>query len=62
MLLREFKSFSDAGLLLRQPVGNLVRYKANKSYLSYLELASDFEATVKSEFDKMINHVVEEKD
>jgi len=61
-LLRELKSFSGAGLLLRQPVANVVRYKANKSYLSDLKLAADFEATVKNEFDKIINHFVEEKD
>lgn len=45
-LHRELKALSEAGLLLRQPAGNQVRYHANKSNLIYPELAEIFRKTV----------------
>ncbi len=50
--LRELKSFSDAGLSLRQPIGNLVRYHGNRSYLSDPELAADYEDWEATEKDR----------
>lgn len=45
-LHRELKALSEAGLLVRQPAGNQVRYHANKSNLIYPELAEIFRKTV----------------
>lgn len=45
-LHRELKALSEAGLLLRQPAGNQVRYHANKTNLIYPELAEIFRKTV----------------
>lgn len=45
-LHRELKTLSDAGVLLRQPAGNQVRYRANRHNLIYPELAGIFRKTV----------------
>jgi len=45
-LHRELKTLSEAGLLVRERAGNLVRYHANKSNLIYPELAEIFRKTV----------------
>jgi len=45
-LHRELKTLSEAGLLVREPVGNQVRYCANKSNLIYPELAEIFRKSV----------------
>jgi len=44
-LHRELKSLSDAGLLAREPVGNQVRYRANRDHQIYTELAEIFAKT-----------------
>src|SRR5258708_37678592 len=44
-LHRELKLLSDAGLLVREPVGNQVRYRANRDHLIYPELAEIFRKT-----------------
>jgi predicted nucleotidyltransferase len=45
-LHRELRALSEAGLLVRQPAGNQVRYHANKSSVIYPELAEIFRKTV----------------
>ncbi len=45
-LHRELKALSEAGLLVREPAGNQVRYHANKGNLIYPELAAIFRKTV----------------
>ncbi len=45
-LHRELKVLSDAGLLLREPAGNQVRYQANRSNLIYPELTEIFRKTI----------------
>lgn len=45
-LHRELKILSDAGLLLREPAGNQVRYQANKGNLIYPELTEIFRKTI----------------
>jgi len=42
---RELKLLSDAGLLVREPVGNQVRYRANRDHPIYPELAEIFRKT-----------------
>jgi predicted nucleotidyltransferase len=44
-LHRELKLLSDAGLLVREPVGNQVRYRADRDHLIYPELAEIFRKT-----------------
>jgi predicted nucleotidyltransferase len=44
-LHRELKLLSDAGLLVREPVGNQVRYRADRGHLIYPELAEIFRKT-----------------
>lgn len=44
-LHRELKSLADAGLLVREPVGNQVRYRANRLHQVYAELAEIFAKT-----------------
>ncbi len=44
-LHRELKLLSEAGLLLRRPVGNQVRYQANRDCTIYPELAGIFRKT-----------------
>jgi len=44
-LHRELKSLSDAGLLAREPVGNQVRYRANRGHQVFAELAEIFAKT-----------------
>jgi predicted nucleotidyltransferase len=44
-LHRELKSLSDAGLLAREPVGNQVRYRANRGHQVYAQLAEIFAKT-----------------
>jgi len=44
-LHRELKSLADAGLLEREPVGNQVRYRANRLHQVYAELAEIFAKT-----------------
>jgi predicted nucleotidyltransferase/DNA-binding transcriptional ArsR family regulator len=41
-LHRELRILTDAGLLLREPAGNQVRYRANRAALFYPELAEIF--------------------
>ena len=45
-LHRELKLLSEAGLLLREPLGNQVRYRANRDNLIFPELAGIFRKTV----------------
>jgi predicted nucleotidyltransferase len=45
-LHRELKLIADAGLLLREPMGNQVRYKANRESPIHAELASMFRKTL----------------
>jgi predicted nucleotidyltransferase len=44
-LHRELKLLSDADLLVREPVGNQVRYRANRDHPIYPELAEIFRKT-----------------
>ena len=44
-LHRELKSLADVGLLAREPVGNQVRYRANRAHQIYAELAGIFAKT-----------------
>lgn len=44
-LHRELRSLAKAGLLLREPVGNQVRYRANQNCPIYPELAEIFRKT-----------------
>ena len=44
-LHRELRSLAEAGLLLRESVGNQVRYRANQNCPIYLELAEIFRKT-----------------
>jgi len=44
-LHRELRTLTDAGLLLREPVGNQVRYRANRACPIYPELAEIFRKT-----------------
>jgi predicted nucleotidyltransferase len=44
-LHRELRALSDAGLLLREPAGNQVRYRANRASPIYPELAGIFRKT-----------------
>lgn len=44
-LHRELKLLLEAGLLLREPLGNQVRYRANRSHPIYAELAEIFRKT-----------------
>lgn len=44
-LHRELRSLADAGLLAREPVGNQVRYRANRGHQIYAELAEIFAKT-----------------
>ena len=45
-LHRELKSLADAGVLLREHVGNQVRYQANQACPIYKELAAIFRKTI----------------
>ena len=45
-LLRELKALADAGVLLRQPVGNQVRFQANPACPIYEELRGIVKKTV----------------
>jgi predicted nucleotidyltransferase len=45
-LHRELKLLADAGLLLREPMGNQVRYRANRASPIHAELAAIFRKTV----------------
>lgn len=45
-LHRELKALSEAGLLVRQPAGNQVRYHADKSNLIFPELVEIFRKTM----------------
>lgn len=45
-LHRELRALSEAGLLIREPVGNQVRYRANRGHLIYVELAEIFRKTL----------------
>jgi predicted nucleotidyltransferase len=45
-LHRELKTLSEAGLLLREPLGNQVRYQADRSSGIYQELSEIFRKTV----------------
>lgn len=44
-LHRELRTLTEAGLLLREPVGNQVRYRANRAAPLYPELAEIFRKT-----------------
>ena len=44
-LHRELRALTDAGLLLREPAGNQVRYRANRASPIYPELAELFRKT-----------------
>lgn len=44
-LHRELRALTEAGLLLREPMGNQVRYRANRACLIYPELAEIFRKT-----------------
>lgn len=44
-LHRELRTLTDAGLLMREPVGNQVRYQANRACPIYSELAEIFRKT-----------------
>ena len=44
-LHRELRTLADTGLLVRRPVGNQVRYQANRDYLAFEELAGFFRKT-----------------
>lgn len=44
-LHRELRALTDAGLLLRQPAGNQVRYRANRTNPIFPELAEIFRKT-----------------
>jgi predicted nucleotidyltransferase len=44
-LHRELRALADAGLLLREPAGNQVRYRANRACPIYPELAGIFRKT-----------------
>lgn len=44
-LHRELRALTEAGLLLREPMGNQVRYRANRGCLIYPELAEVFRKT-----------------
>ena len=44
-LHRELRSLTEVGLLLREPAGNLVRYRANRACPIYPELAEIFRKT-----------------
>ncbi len=44
-LHRELRALTDAGLLLREPVGNQVRYRANRTCPIYAELVEIFRKT-----------------
>ena len=44
-LHRELRLLQEAGLLLREPLGNQVRYRANREHLVYAELAEIFRKT-----------------
>lgn len=44
-LHRELRALTDAGLLLREPVGNQVRYRANRASPIFPELAGIFRKT-----------------
>jgi hypothetical protein len=43
---RELKAMSEAGLLLRTPVGNQVHYQANQASPIFNELAAIFRKTI----------------
>jgi predicted nucleotidyltransferase len=45
-LHRELRVLADADLLIREPVGNQVRYRANRGGLIYAELAEIFRKTL----------------
>ena len=45
-LHRELRTLTDAGMLLREPVGNQVRYRANRASPLFPELAEIFRKTV----------------
>jgi len=45
-LHRELRALSESGLLMRQPVGNQVRYQANRGHVIYPELSEMFRKTV----------------
>jgi predicted nucleotidyltransferase len=45
-LHRELRILADAGMLLREPAGNQVRYRANRANPLYPELAEIFRKTV----------------
>ena len=45
-LHRELKLLAESGLLLREPVGNQVRYRANRDCPVFLELAGFFRKTI----------------
>jgi hypothetical protein len=44
-LHRELRALTDAGLLLREPMGNQVRHRANRASPIYPELAAIFRKT-----------------
>jgi predicted nucleotidyltransferase len=44
-LHRELRALTEAGLLLREPAGNQVRYRANRACPIFLELAGIFRKT-----------------
>ena len=44
-LHRELRTLTEAGLLLREPAGNQVRYRANRAAPLYPELAEIFRKT-----------------
>jgi predicted nucleotidyltransferase len=44
-LHRELRALTEAGLLLREPAGNQVRYRANRAAPIFLELAGIFRKT-----------------
>lgn len=44
-LHRELRTLTEAGLLLREPIGNQVRYRANRAAPLYAELAGIFHKT-----------------
>jgi predicted nucleotidyltransferase len=45
-LHRELRTLADAGMLLREPAGNQVRYRANRANPLYPELAEIFRKTI----------------
>jgi predicted nucleotidyltransferase len=45
-LHRELKALSEAGLLVREPVGNHVRYRANPGHIIHAELTEIFRKTL----------------